>query len=427
MADKTVRGRFVWHELITPDAAGAHAFYTKAVGWKTQAWDLSPDYTLFLAPSGPLGGSIGRPSESGARWRTYIGTDYIEGTVDQARSLGARVVTEVTEMPNGGKYAVLEDPQGAEFGVYLSPTDPAPEASPKLGEYSWHELATNDFRAAFDFYSALFGWEAIAEHDMGAPAGVYFTFGRDGTEIGGMFKRTPDMPGGPAWLGYVRVKDVQQVIKKATSAGGTLLLGPMEVPGGDYVAQFNDPQGGTFAVHTVAADIQRAVPAPEIAEAGSGASGGAESTEEQAAAAGATRRAASKKAAAKKAKQPAKKAKRAAKKTSPAIKKKTAKKTAKKAAKKAATKTARKSTASQKSAKKKATGTKAKAKASKKAASKKAARGGAKKRATAKQRRTAAGGAKRPARKVARSAKSKRSAKKRAPAKSRSKTARKAK
>src|SRR5512138_3184228 len=162
MADKTVRGRFVWHELITPDTAGAHAFYTKVLGWRTQAWDLNPDYTMFVAPSGPLGGSVGRPSESAARWRPYIGTDHIEGTVDQARSLGARVVTDVTEMPNAGKYAILEDPQGVEFGVYLSPSDPAPEAAPKLGEYSWHELATNDFRAAFDFYSALFGWEAIA-------------------------------------------------------------------------------------------------------------------------------------------------------------------------------------------------------------------------------------------------------------------------
>src|SRR5690606_39509293 len=61
--DKTVRGRFVWHELITPDTAGAHAFYTKVLGWRTQAWDLNPDYTMFVAPSGPLGGSVGRPSE----------------------------------------------------------------------------------------------------------------------------------------------------------------------------------------------------------------------------------------------------------------------------------------------------------------------------------------------------------------------------
>ena len=31
MADATAKGRFVWHELITPNAAGAHEFYSKAV------------------------------------------------------------------------------------------------------------------------------------------------------------------------------------------------------------------------------------------------------------------------------------------------------------------------------------------------------------------------------------------------------------
>ena len=39
MVDTTAKGRFVWHELITPNAAGAHEFYSKAVGWTREAWD----------------------------------------------------------------------------------------------------------------------------------------------------------------------------------------------------------------------------------------------------------------------------------------------------------------------------------------------------------------------------------------------------
>ena len=37
MADKTARGRFVWHELVTPDTSAAHAFYTKTLPWKTRS------------------------------------------------------------------------------------------------------------------------------------------------------------------------------------------------------------------------------------------------------------------------------------------------------------------------------------------------------------------------------------------------------
>jgi predicted enzyme related to lactoylglutathione lyase len=292
-------------------------------------------------------------------------------------------------MPNGGKYAVLEDPQGAAFGVYVSPTESQPEGEPKLGEYSWHELATDDYRAAFEFYSALFGWEETGQHDMGAPLGVYFMFGRGGNHVGGMFKRMPDMPGGPSWLGYVRVKNIQQVIKKAKSAGATLLVGPMEVPGGDLIAQFNDPQGATFAVHTLAADVKRAAPAAADTSAAVAVPSESESEEEQAAEAGTARR---------------------------------------KAVRKVAAKSSAKKSTSQpaKSAKKKTQA--AAKKAGKKQASRKAARKGAKKAKTAKKRGAAGRGAKRPARKVAGATKAKKTAKKtRGGAKKKGKKARKAK
>jgi predicted enzyme related to lactoylglutathione lyase len=254
MADKTVRGRFVWHELRTPDAEAAHGFYTRVLGWKTQPWEQDPSYTMFAAASGPLGGTW--PLDSGQpHWITYIGTEDIQATVRQAQELGGRVTKEITSMPNGGQYALLEDPQGAAFGVYASASESAAQKAPKRGEYSWHELATNDYQAAFDFYSALFGWEEVGKHEMGAPHGTYFMFGRNGTPMGGIFNRMREMPP-PAWLGYVRVKDVQQVVKKVKSAGGTLLTGPMEVPGGDWIAQFTDPNGAMFAAHALAADVK---------------------------------------------------------------------------------------------------------------------------------------------------------------------------
>ena len=39
MSDANVRGRILWHELNTTDQKAAAAFYLKAVGWTTQAWD----------------------------------------------------------------------------------------------------------------------------------------------------------------------------------------------------------------------------------------------------------------------------------------------------------------------------------------------------------------------------------------------------
>ena len=92
MADDTVRGRFVWHELLTPNKAAAHDFYSKAVGWAKQAWEQDPSYTMFAAASGPLGASI-ESREDAPHWRPYIGTLDVDETVATATRLGAKVLT----------------------------------------------------------------------------------------------------------------------------------------------------------------------------------------------------------------------------------------------------------------------------------------------------------------------------------------------
>lgn len=152
-----------------------------------------------------------------------------------------------------GRIAVLLDPQGAALAVYTPEGDaPGHDGVPAVGEFSWHELATTDYAAAFDFYSALFGWHKTEEADMG-PGGTYLMYGRvPGQSIGGMFNKPADQPGPPAyWLYYVTVPDVHAKIDQVKQLGGQVLNGPMEVPGGDIVAQCTDPQGAAFAIHSL--------------------------------------------------------------------------------------------------------------------------------------------------------------------------------
>jgi predicted enzyme related to lactoylglutathione lyase len=256
MADQNVRGRFIWHELETPESERAHEFYSEVLGWKKQAFEQDPSYSMFAATTGPLGGSVAlRYDRPG--WLPYIGTDDIERTVDEAERLGASLLQDVTPIPNGSEYAILADPHGARFAVYASGGEPEPErAAPERGEFSWHELATEDFRASFDFYSRLFGWESISEHDMG-PSGVYLIFGRDGRSLGGMFnKGDAGRQGDAYWLGYVRVADVNEAANAVKARGGTVDAGPMEVPGGDWIAQCVDPHGALFAVQATAEDMR---------------------------------------------------------------------------------------------------------------------------------------------------------------------------
>jgi predicted enzyme related to lactoylglutathione lyase len=335
MSNADIRGRFIWHELLTTDTAAAAAFYPRVVPWRTQPSSM-PGYTIWMAGQSQVGGLMALPSDAAGtppHWLIYIGTPNVDATAEHAQRLGARVVKAASDIPNVGRFAVLADPQGATFALYTPGPSGGAVPAPGPGIFSWHELATTDVAGALRFYGELFGWTKGAGHDMGA-MGVYQIFERFGSMIGGMCNvQGPATP--PSWLSYVQVADSTRAVAAAKSAGGRLLHGPVEVPGGSWIALFIDPQGGAFAVQEPprAAAAKPAAPPPKPAAAAPKPAAAPTAAPAPLAAA---KPAAPKAAAAKK---PAKK--KAAKKT--AAKKKPAKKKAPK--KKAAKKVARRKTA----------------------------------------------------------------------------------
>jgi uncharacterized protein len=256
------RGRFVWHELTTTDPDAAVGFYTKVVGWKVQAWEHDPSYRLWMGGGSPMGGLMrlsdeARRKGTPSHWMPYIAVPDVDATVRQAQGLGARVHAPPRDIPVG-RFASLADPQGAAFSVYKpAPGQPFGSDDVGVGDFSWHELVTTDWKRAWDFYRALFGWEHASSIEMG-PGNTYWMFKRGGgtRTIGGMYNKPADMPAPPHWLSYVLVPSADRAAKTAARAGGKIVMGPMDVPGGDRIAGGLDPQGAGFAVH--------AKPAPAV-------------------------------------------------------------------------------------------------------------------------------------------------------------------
>jgi uncharacterized protein len=62
-----------------------------------------------------------------------------------------------------------------------------------------------------------------------------------------MMTRRPDMPV-PFWNYYINVPSVTAALHKVLAGGGTVLMGPMEVPGGQHILQALDPQGALFCL-----------------------------------------------------------------------------------------------------------------------------------------------------------------------------------
>ena len=268
MSNADIRGRFVWHELMTTDTKAAAAFYPKVTSWKTQSWDKDPSYTLWVGGNGPFGGVRSLPDAvraSGPAWLAYIGTPDVDATLQRAQGLGARVVMGASDIPGTGRMAVLADPQGAAFAIFTAAASPQPGSGSTPQEFSWHELTTTDAVGALRFYGELFGWQEVGKHDMG-PMGVYHLVGINGVQSIGMFKITPDRPMPTAWMCYAHVPDVDKSANAAKAAGGKICNGPMEVPGGTWIAHLSDPQGAAFAVH---ADkrVAASAPAAQLAKA----------------------------------------------------------------------------------------------------------------------------------------------------------------
>lgn len=258
MPNAVTRGRFAWHELMTPDPDAAIGFYRQVVGWGIEQFPGMPDYRMWTSGGKQRGGVMRQSEEERRRglaphWLMYVAVPDTDATIRQAEGLGGRVRVPAKSVPTVGRYAILADPQGIAFCLF-TPESPRPSSDEAdIGDFSWHELAAPDPNAAWSFYQALFGWAKSDAMEMG-PGGTYQMFRRGGgkTDLGAFYKRPADQPGTAAWLMYAMVRDADRAADLVTQLGGRVLSGPMDVPGGGRIATCVDPQGAAFAVHSVA-------------------------------------------------------------------------------------------------------------------------------------------------------------------------------
>ena len=250
-------GSFVWYEMLATDTKAAVDFYTKLIGWTTQEWnDMGQPYTMWVAGEKPFAGLMELPEEARAagappHWLAYVAVDDVDQTTAKAVELGATVLVPAQDIPKVGRFSIIADPQGAVISPFksLEASTDACDEMPML-QFSWHELATSDLDGAWVFYSEVFGWKVVDDMDMG-DAGLYRMYGFEGRPpLGGMYNKPAEVPGPPAWLFYVMVEDVGALVDQVTNLGGTVLNGPMEVPGGGSILQCLDPQGAAFAMYS---------------------------------------------------------------------------------------------------------------------------------------------------------------------------------
>jgi predicted enzyme related to lactoylglutathione lyase len=110
-----------WTELNTGDPERAAAFYTGLLGWETEKQPMGDFvYTYFKQGERRNGGMMQLTAEMGPippHWAVYFAVDDCDGRAARATGLGGKVLVPPTDVPDVGRFAVLQDPQGAAFAI----------------------------------------------------------------------------------------------------------------------------------------------------------------------------------------------------------------------------------------------------------------------------------------------------------------------
>jgi predicted enzyme related to lactoylglutathione lyase len=119
-----VANSFVHVELNTADPAKAKTFYSKLFQWQLE--DVPnpavPDssYTMIKVGTGTGGGIMKQVPGGPSGWLAYVEVDDIQAATAKAKSLGGKVMKDVTEVVGMGWLSFIQDPTGAVLGLWKS-------------------------------------------------------------------------------------------------------------------------------------------------------------------------------------------------------------------------------------------------------------------------------------------------------------------
>jgi len=115
----------------------------------------------------------------------------------------------------------------------------------QLGEPCWIDLMTSDPARSIGFYAELFGWTAV---DTGSGSGRYTMFFHGDAAIAGLTPQDPSSGNRDFWTTYLATQNVDETVRAATAAGGTVLAPTQTVGDQGRLAVLTDPTGAAVGI-----------------------------------------------------------------------------------------------------------------------------------------------------------------------------------
>ena len=111
---------------MTTDVAAARSFYGALFGWETEDYPgEGMNYVMVKVGGEAVGGMMTLPPECAGMppaWGVYVTVDDVDATARQVETLGGKVLRPPEDIPDIGRFCVLQDPQGDAVHDHLSTT-----------------------------------------------------------------------------------------------------------------------------------------------------------------------------------------------------------------------------------------------------------------------------------------------------------------
>jgi predicted enzyme related to lactoylglutathione lyase len=230
-------GKFVWHDLLTPDSAASQSFYGKLLGWTFTA---EGDYVEIYNGSARIGGMVQvTPGDKGqkaaASWLASMSVDDVDAAVATVKAHQGKVINGPVDMPLRGRGVLVRDSLGAHL-VLLHAQDGDPDdREPALGDWLWNEIWTNAPDKTIDFYTAVGNYDEVKKGQD------YAILIKEGIWRAGI--RFSDADVTIRWVPAVRVSDPASLLDQVENLGGTVWIRPGEIPGNPDTALISDNEG----------------------------------------------------------------------------------------------------------------------------------------------------------------------------------------
>lgn len=241
-------GKFVWHNLITPDAEAARAFYGELFGWEFELQD-GGRYSVISYGGRNVGGILDATktgeAPKRAHWLSAVSVNDLDASLKAVAAAGGKQLEAPLDVAGIGRVVTVEDADGAVLHLLAPAHGDPPDGEAAVHTWLWHELLANNPKRALSFYEEAFGYQVrTVVRDSGSDYNVLWNSGAPR----GAVLQNPFDDVRSIWIPYVRVDDPEALADRAVALGGEIVIRPRPDVRNGTLAVVLDPSGAPVAL-----------------------------------------------------------------------------------------------------------------------------------------------------------------------------------